>query len=230
MLLKNTKRTIMILVITIFILVSYVNVLKAEDFYAMGTRILEYGDQGSDVAILQQRLKDLNFYNGKVDGIYGRMTENAVRKLQQTYGLKVDGKAGDSTYRFLPNNNIYSRMNITRGDILLLARVIHGEARGESFTGKVAVGAVILNRMNDNLFPDNIREVILQEGQFSSLLDGQAHLLPDQISINAARAALVGYDPTYSSLFFYNPDIATNLSWIANRPVIKKIGAHIFAR
>jgi len=104
MLLKNTKRTIMILVITIFILVSYVNVLKAEDFYAMGTRILEYGDQGSDVAILQQRLKDLNFYNGKVDGIYGKMTENAVRKLQQTYGLKVDGKAGDSTYRFLPNN------------------------------------------------------------------------------------------------------------------------------
>lgn len=228
---RNLKRLLMILVITLFIFVSFGNVLNAEDFYELGTRELEYSDEGSDVAILQQRLTELNFYNGKIDGIYGKKTAEAVRQLQQNHGLKVDGIAGESTFKFLPDNDIYESMNISREQIILLARVIHGEARGESFLGKVAVGSVILNRVEDKKnFPDTIREVILERGQFSSLIDGQANLFPDQISISAARAALVGYDPTYESIFFYNPDIATNLTWISKRPVIKKIGDHVFAR
>lgn len=231
MIYRNLKRVFMILMITLFIFVSYVNVLKAEDFYELGTRVLEYGDEGSDVAILQQRLTELNFYNGKIDGIYGKKTAEAVRQLQQTNGLKTDGVAGESTIEFLPDNNIYDSMNITRDQIILLARVIHGEARGESFLGKVAVGSVILNRVEDKEnFPNTIRDVILERGQFSSLIDGQANLFPDQISINAARAALVGYDPTYESIFFYNPEVATNVSWISKRPVTKKIGDHVFAR
>jgi len=231
MIYRNLKRVFMILIITLFIFVSYVNVLKAEDFYELGTRVLEYGDEGSDVAILQQRLTKLNFYNGKIDGIYGMKTVEAVRQLQQTYELKVDGIAGESTIKYLPDNNIYNSMDISRDQIILLARVIHGEARGESFLGKVAVGSVILNRVEDKKnFPNTIREVILERGQFSSLIDGQANLFPDQMSINAARAALVGYDPTYESIFFYNPEVATNLTWISKRPVIKKIGDHVFAR
>ena len=142
----------------------------------------------------------------------------------------MDGIAGDSTFKQLPKLNIYQSMDISRDSIILLARVIHGEARGESFEGKVAVGAVILNRVDDEQFPSTIREVILQRGQFSSLIDGQANLFPDQKSINAARAALVGYDPTFESIYFYNPDVATNISWISQRPVTLKIGDHVFAR
>src|SRR6056297_2362183 len=227
---NKMKKILMVLVITMFIFVSYVNVVKADDFYDLGTRVLEYGDEGSDVAILQQRLTDMNLYNGKIDGIYGKKTVEAVKKLQNTNGLKVDGIAGNSTYQYLANDNIYDRMDISRDQIILLARVIHGEARGESFTGKVGVGAVILNRVKSKEFPNTIREVILQRGQFSSLLDGQANFFPDQVSMNAAKTALVGYDPTHSSLFFYNPKIATNLTWISQRPITKKIGDHVFAR
>lgn len=230
MIYQNMKRILMVLIITLFIFISYVNVVKTVDFYDLGTRTVSYGDEGSDIAILQQRLSDTNYYHGKIDGIYGNKTVEAVKKLQRAYGLKIDGVAGKSTVQYLPNNSIYKKMEITRDDVMLLARVIHGEARGESFEGKVAVGAVILNRVEDSGFPNSIREVILQRGQFSSLTDGQANFFPDQISINAARAALVGYDPTYESLFFYNPKVATNVSWISKRPVTLTIGAHVFAR
>ncbi|MDZ7672751.1 MAG: cell wall hydrolase [Halanaerobiales bacterium] len=227
---SKMRKLFMVLVITMFIFVSYVNVVKADDFYDLGTRMLEYGDEGSDVAILQQELTDLNLYSGRIDGIYGKKTVEAVKRLQKANELKVDGIAGNSTIQKLPNNNIYETMDISREQIILLARIIHGEARGESFTGKVAVGAVILNRVKSSKFPDTIREVILQRGQFSSLFDGQANFFPDQVSMNAAKTALVGYDPTHSSLFFYNPKVATNLSWISQRPIIKKIGDHVFAR
>ena len=230
MIYRSLKKMLMVLVITMFIFISYVSVLKADDFNELGNRVIEYGDEGSDVAILQQRLSNLKFYQGKIDGIYGEKTVGAVKRLQKAYGLKIDGIAGSSTIKYLPDNNIYRRMDITRDQIILLARVIHGEARGESFEGKVAVGAVILNRVDNKNFPDTIREVILQRGQFSSLIDGQANLFPDQQAINAARAALVGYDPTYGSLYFYNPDVATNISWISQRPVTLKIGDHVFAR
>ncbi|MGM0445825.1 MAG: cell wall hydrolase [Bacillota bacterium] len=227
---NKMKKMFMVLVITMFIFVSYVNVVKADDFYDLGTRVLEYGDEGSDVAILQQRLTDMNLYSGRIDGIYGKKTVEAVKRLQESNGLKVDGIAGKSTIKYLPDNNIYETMDISREQIILLARLIHGEARGETFTGKVGVGAVILNRVKSSEFPDTIREVILQRGQFSSLLDGQANFFPDQVSMNAAKTALLGYDPTHSSLFFYNPKVATNLTWISQRQIIKKIGDHVFAR
>ncbi len=227
---SKMKKLFMVLVITMFIFVSYVNVVKADDFYDLGTRMLEYGDEGSDVAILQQELTDLNLYSGRIDGIYGKKTVEAVKRLQKANELKVDGIVGNSTIQKLPNNNIYETMDVSREQIILLARIIHGEARGEGFTGKVGVGAVILNRVKSDKFPDTIREVILQRGQFSSLFDGQANFFPDQVSMNAAKTALVGYDPTHSSLFFYNPKVATNLAWISKRPIIKKIGDHVFAR
>ena len=115
-------------------------------------------------------------------------------------------------------------------DIIQLAYLINGEARGESFKGKVAVGAVVLNRVKSDKFPNSIREVILQEGQFSCISDGQANLYPMKSSIAAAKAALLGYDPTNGALFFYNPKIATNVAWISERPVVARIGQHVFAR
>lgn len=225
------KRIVSTLLI-LFILTFYILDHKVEAGYPLqlGERILKEGDEGPDVAILQQKLKELSFYDGEIDGLFGPATEEAVKKFQSKNGLLVDGIVGSSTYNVLPKNNLLSRMDVSREDILLLARIINGEARGESYKGKVAVGAVILNRVKSNKFPNTIREVILQKGQFSCLIDGQANLYPSRESIEAAKAALLGYDPTYNSLFFYNPDVATNLAWISRRPIVIRIGDHIFAR
>lgn len=127
---------------------------------------------------------------------------------------------------------LLSRGDVSREDLMLLARAIHAEARGETFTGKVAVGAVILNRMNSSQFPNSIREVILQEHnnvyQFTPVADGTINLAPDENAINAAVQALWGYDPTEGALFFYNPTISTD-KWIFGLPVKTRIGNHLFA-
>lgn len=121
---------------------------------------------------------------------------------------------------------------ISREDLLLLARAIYAEARGESFDGQVAVGAVILNRTHSPYFPDTIREVIMQRNgnlfQFTPVSNGTINLTPDATAIKAARKALEGYDPTGGALFFYNPHIASD-NWIKSLPVLTKIGKHIFA-
>lgn len=227
----NKKIIPALLLILLLLINIYSEKVEATYYLELGERMLKKGDEGADVAILQSKLKQLSLYNGRIDGLYGQGTVNAVRDLQRKNNLSVDGIAGENTINKLPvNNSLISRTDISRDDIILLARIIHGEARGENFTGKVAVGAVILNRVDSSKFPNTIREVILQKGQFSCLNDGQANYYPTKSSIEAAKAALLGYDPTYGSLFFYNPDVATNLTWIANRPVVKRIGEHIFAR
>ncbi|OAT80262.1 cell wall hydrolase [Desulfotomaculum copahuensis] len=125
-----------------------------------------------------------------------------------------------------------SRGGIDREDLMLLARLIHAEARGESFTGQVAVGAVILNRLASPGFPKTIREVIFQSNghvcQFSPVKDGSINLQPDEKAINAALQALLGLDPTGGALFFYNPQTASD-RWIRTLPVITRIGNHVFA-
>lgn len=118
-------------------------------------------------------------------------------------------------------------------DVMLLARAIHAEARGEPFAGKVAVGAVILNRVASPYFPKSLREVIFERThqvyQFSPVADGSIHLPPDEEAIQAALAALSGQDPTGGALFFYNPETAQD-RWIRSLPVITRIGNHVFCR
>lgn len=195
-----------------------------------GKRPLKLNDEGSDVAILQFRLQEAGYYHGKIDGIYGKQTEDAVKKLQRAEGLYVDGVVGPQTYDALPNSDrLPTRGQYSWDDVMFLARVIHAEARGESFKGQVAVGAVILNRVDHGKFPDTIRDVILQEGQFCTLSDGQIHLYPSKIAIEAAKAAITGYDPSKGALFFYNPRTAAKGSWVSKRPVITQIGEHVFA-
>jgi N-acetylmuramoyl-L-alanine amidase len=116
----------------------------------------------------------------------------------------------------------------TNEDIELLARVIHGEARGEDFEGQVAVGAVVVNRLNDPRFPDTIQGVIYQKGAFTAVSDKQIHLTPDDEAFRAAEAALDGKDPTGGAIYYYNPKTATD-RWIKSRPVIKQIGNHTFS-
>lgn len=125
-----------------------------------------------------------------------------------------------------------NRGAISRDELVLLARLIHAEARGESFEGQVAVGAVILNRLESPHFPKTIPEVVFQKSnhvyQFSPVGDGSIDLEPDERSISAAKEALSGRDPTGGALFFYNPVISKD-TWIRTLPVLRKIGNHVFA-
>lgn len=112
-------------------------------------------------------------------------------------------------------------------DVTVLAKMIHGEARGEPYVGKVAVGAVILNRVEDKKFPDSVHGVCFQPGAFDAVSDGQYYMEPDQEAIKAAKAAINGWDPTYGALYYWNPSTATS-KWIWSRQVITHIGKHVF--
>ena len=113
----------------------------------------------------------------------------------------------------------------------LLARAINGEARGEPYEGQVAVGAVILNRVNSPQFPNTIAGVIYEPGAFTAVADGQINVPIAESStvVKAARDALNGWDPTGGAIYYFNPDTATN-SWIWSRPLIKTIGKHRFCK
>jgi N-acetylmuramoyl-L-alanine amidase len=119
-------------------------------------------------------------------------------------------------------------VKFTKEEVELLARVIYAEARGEDFEGQVAVGAVVLNRLEDSRFPKTIEAVIYQQGAFTAVLDKQIHLTPDEVAYRAAEAALAGKDPTGGAIYYYNPKTATD-RWIKSRPVIKTIGNHTFS-
>ena len=110
----------------------------------------------------------------------------------------------------------------------MLAKIIHAEARGESYTGKVAVGAVVLNRVKSPNFPNTISGVVYQPYAFTAVADGQINLSPNDEAKRAARAAMNGWDPTYGSLYYYNPAIATS-KWIFSRKTVTTIGKHVFA-
>ncbi|AEE97248.1 spore cortex-lytic enzyme [Mahella australiensis] len=199
---------------------------------------LYYGAKGDKVAEVQRKLKQWGYYDGPVDASYGPKTFAAVQQFQRKNGLKVDGVVGPATAAAMgvtlntgKPSTAYtpSRGGSNRNDVLLLARLIHGEARGEPYIGKVAVGAVVLNRVESPKFPNTIAGVIYQPGAFTAVADGQMWLDPDQESINAAVDALNGWDPSGGAIYYYNPAKTTS-GWIWSRPVITVIGKHRFAR
>lgn len=204
---------------------------------AIETATLKKGSSGDLVKQVQQKLKNWGYLTGKVDGIFGNATKTAVQKFQRKNGLTADGIVGKKTFDALgikasSNNNSSSSSNktpttSTNNDTYLLAKCIHGEARGESYTGQVAVGAVILNRVKSSSFPNTISGVIYQKNAFTAVLDGQINLEPDQSSMNAAKDALNGYDPTGGCIYYYNPKTATS-KWIFSRPIVTTIGRHVF--
>lgn len=113
----------------------------------------------------------------------------------------------------------------------LLARAVHGEARGEPYEGQVAVAAVILNRVRHSSFPNTISGVIYQPGAFTAVADGQINvpISEDSTVYKACEDAINGWDPSGGAIYYFNPDTATN-SWIWSRPLIVKIGKHRFCR
>lgn len=111
--------------------------------------------------------------------------------------------------------------------------MIYSEARGESLQGQIAVGAVILNRVNSPLFPNSVKEVLFQISngyyQFTPAQTGALNnATPTQQNIDAALRALNGEDPTNGSLYFYNPS-KTSSQWLKSRTVSTVIGNHTFA-
>ncbi len=134
----------------------------------------------------------------------------------------------DSVKALENNGNAQTNSNYTNSDLYLLAKCIYAEARGESYTGQVAVGAVVLNRVASSKFPNSISGVIYQKNAFTAVTDGQINLSPDKTAMNAAQDAMNGWDPTYGCLYYYNPAVATS-SWIFSRKTVTTIGKHIFA-
>ncbi|NLX64967.1 MAG: spore cortex-lytic enzyme [Clostridiaceae bacterium] len=186
-----------------------------------------YGSSGKEVIEIQKRLKAWGYYKGPIDGKYGYQTYQAVRYFQSKNGLKVDGIAGKQTLYAL--GLLTGTPATTNSNIDLLARLIHGEARGEPYEGMVAVGAVVLNRVADSRFPNTIAGVIYQKGAFDVVTDGQINLPPNDTAYKAARDALNGWDPTYGCIYYYNPATATS-KWIWSRPIVVKIGNHNFCK
>ena len=168
-----------------------------------------WGQSGETVRRVQQKLKQWGYYTGAVDGVFGQSTYDAVIQFQKKNGLTADGVAGTATLAAMGISETTAASAVTTAasgyasEVELLARLIHGEARGEPYVGMVAVGAVVLNRVKSSRFPNTMAGVIYQSGAFDAVSDGQINLAPSEQSRRAARDAMNGWDPTggYGHIF-----------------------------
>lgn len=216
-------------ILGLIIVVVMVGFTKSNEVEALS----KYGSRGDEVRQIQEKLKRWGYYKGNVDGIYGSQTLEAVKAFQRKNGLTVDGIAGTKTLAAMgitsSSNSSSSSSNNNSSDVTLLAKLIYGEARGESYTGQVAVGAVVLNRVKHSSFPNTIAGVIYQSGAFDAVSDGQINLTPDSTAKKAAQDAINGWDPSYGAIYYFNPSTATN-KWIWSRPMTVTIGKHRFCK
>ena len=191
----------------------------------------KYGSRGTEVRTIQEKLKRWGYYSGSVDGIYGSQTVSAVKSFQKKNGLTVDGIAGTQTLKAMgiTSSSSSSSSSNNSSNVNLLARVVYGEARGEPYTGQVAVAAVVLNRVKSSKFPNTISGVVYQSGAFDAVADGQRNMTPDTTAKKAAQDALNGWDPSYGAIYYFNPSTATN-KWIWSRPMTVTIGKHRFCK
>lgn len=224
---KSRKKLILALAV-VFALNIFIIAL-AQDAHA---DLYKKGSSGETVKEIQTRLKKWGYYSGTVDGVFGSQTENAVRYFQRVNGLTVDGQVGNMTLAALgipvsSSGSGGSGSSSGEGNLDLLARLISAEARGEPYEGQVAVGAVVLNRVDHPSFPNSVSGVIYQTGAFSCLDDGQFNEPVAESAYRAARDAMNGWDPSYGAIYYFNPSTATS-KWIWSRPLIVTIGKHRF--
>lgn len=193
----------------------------------------KYGSTGDEVKSIQRKLSSLGYYKGAIDGIYGNGTKSAVTAFQRNCGITADGICGPQTLLYLglggggSNNN--NNTSYSSSDAQLLAKLISAEARGESYEGQVAVGAVVLNRVKHPSFPDSISGVVYQNGAFSCVNDSNWYAAVASSAQRAAVDALNGWDPSGGAIYYYNPNKTSN-SFMYSRPVIKVIGSHRFCK
>ncbi|NYB75463.1 cell wall hydrolase [Sedimentibacter hydroxybenzoicus DSM 7310] len=121
--------------------------------------------------------------------------------------------------------------NYSADELDLLSRLIMAETESQPYQAKVAVGAVVLNRVESGVFASTITEVINQKFgeyyQFSPVQNGWIKRSANEECIKAAKEALNGVDPTNGALFFY--DDSTTNTWILSKPVSVKIGRMIYS-
>lgn len=227
---KRSKR--LCLALAVLLSVSMVLVALAP---AVEAALYKKGSNGAVVTQIQTKLKSWGYYTGSVDGVYGSGTERAVRAFQQENGLAVDGKAGTQTLAAMGlsagsggnTGKSGGSGGASSSQVDLLARLISAEARGEPYSGQVAVGAVVLNRIKHPSFPNTLSGVIYQSGAFTCISDGQFNQPVAESAYRAARDALNGVDPSGGAIYYFNPSTATS-SWIWSRPLITVIGKHRF--
>lgn len=198
----------------------------------IGAAVLKVGSSGQKVRTLQTKLNNWGYNAGTVDGIFGSNTLAAVKRFQANNGLTVDGIVGAKTAAALGmtlSGSSSSNSSYSSSDLYLLAKCIYAEARGEPYIGQVAIGAVVLNRVESSSFPNTIAGVIYQPYAFTAVSDGQINLEPNDTAYKAARDALNGWDPTNGCIYYYNPSTATS-AWIWSRPIMLSIGRHNFAK
>ena len=227
----NKKSIKVSLVITFIILLFGTVIFMYSTNNSEVEALSKYGSRGDEVRQIQEKLKRWGYYNGNVDGIFGSQTLEAVKYFQRKNGLTVDGIAGPATLKAMGIYSSSSSSSTTSNssDLNLLSRIIYGEARGEPYTGQVAIGAVVLNRVKSSSFPNTISGVIYQSGAFDAVRDGQINLTPNSTAKKAAQDALNGWDPTYGAIYYFNPSTATN-KWIWSRPMTVTIGRHRFCK
>ena len=222
---KNKKIYIALIIILTIVLIAFLNIKKSVEVLS------KYGSTGNEVKQIQTKFKRWGYYNGSIDGIYGSKTVAAVKYFQKSNGLTVDGIAGTKTLNAMGIYNSTSSNNTTAStsNLNLLSRLVYSEARGEPYTGQVAVAAVVLNRVSSSAFPNTIAGVIYQSGAFDAVSDGQINLKPDNTATKAAQDALNGWDPSYGAIYYFNPNTATS-AWIWSRPLTVVIGNHRFCK
>lgn len=177
---------------------------------------LHEGVSGQDVKELQVKLTKMGYFHTTATGYYGSITKNAVVQFQRDFNVSDTGFTGPLTRAKL-------------AEVDMMAHVVYGEARGESYTGQIAVAAVILNRIESSLFPNSIYNVVFQRNAFTAVNDGQYNLLPNAAAYGAVKAAVKGSDPSLGATYYYNPSGVTD-TWIFSRTPITKIGKHVFAK
>ena len=226
---KNKRNKIAFTLLIIFIILLILYNMFLENNIVLG--LSKYGSRGSEVTQIQTKLKRWGYYKGNVDGIYGSGTLSAVKLFQKKNGLTVDGIAGTKTLNAMgiynSSNSSSSSSNST--NLNLLSRLVYGEARGEPYSGQVAVAAVVLNRVTSSSFPNTVSGVIYQSGAFDVVSDGQINMTPNETAKKAAQDAINGWDPSYGAIYYFNPSTATN-KWIWSRPMTVKIGKHRFCK
>lgn len=226
------KKSVILIFALALVLATILSLVFIETPDVAQAAVLKQGSRGDSVKTVQQKLIRWGYLKGSADGIFGAKTKAAVIAFQKKNELTADGIIGTRTAQALGislsgTTSSSSSSSASSTDLNLLARVVYGEARGEPYTGQVAVAAVVLNRVRSSSFPNSVAGVVYQSGAFDCVSDGQINLTPNQSAYNAAKDALNGWDPTYGCLFYYNPRTATS-KWMLSRTVKLSIGNHAF--